>query len=181
VNKSPKPLSGFYSPKLSSFILRFLEKNPQQRPKISDLWDFFPLQKYSALNSGNAGIKADAKPKSSKGRDRVDINESPHNRLYNQLISNEDFPKETAKVDDQKMVPNSPKISNLATSAKVDVKTRPESAKLQREGLSKQQSRESKMGVEIQVENSRKESTGDERVKNVRPQSSNTYSSEVFF
>ena len=43
VHKNPKPLPTAYSTKLTSFIMKLLEKNAQKRPKISDIKDIFPL------------------------------------------------------------------------------------------------------------------------------------------
>ena len=42
VHKSPKPLPDSYSNKLTLLINKFLEKNPSSRPKISEMWDYFP-------------------------------------------------------------------------------------------------------------------------------------------
>ncbi len=42
VHKFPKPLSNSYSPKLISLVMKFLEKNPSTRPKISEVLDIFP-------------------------------------------------------------------------------------------------------------------------------------------
>lgn len=57
VHKAPKALSTAYSPRLSALIMKFLEKSPGSRPKISETWDYFP-SKYrggkgdlNALNS----------------------------------------------------------------------------------------------------------------------------------
>ncbi len=37
VHKSPKALPSSYSPKLSALVLKFLEKSPSSRPKLSDV------------------------------------------------------------------------------------------------------------------------------------------------
>ena len=51
VNKTPKPLAPIYTPKLSALIMKFLEKNPHNRPKISDILDYFPYQAKSGKES----------------------------------------------------------------------------------------------------------------------------------
>lgn len=42
VHKSPKALPDSYTNKLTLLINKFLEKNPSSRPKISEMWDYFP-------------------------------------------------------------------------------------------------------------------------------------------
>jgi len=42
VHKNPKALPDSYTNKLTMLINKFLEKNPSSRPKISDMWDYFP-------------------------------------------------------------------------------------------------------------------------------------------
>jgi len=42
VNKRPKPLPPFYSPKLSAFVFRLLEKRPKDRPSIAEVITLIP-------------------------------------------------------------------------------------------------------------------------------------------
>ena len=43
VNKYPKPLPIVYSKSLNDFIMKFLDKIPQSRPKLADAWKRFRL------------------------------------------------------------------------------------------------------------------------------------------
>ena len=42
VHKYPKPIGNKYSPRLSNFIFKLLDKTPNNRPKISDVYQYFP-------------------------------------------------------------------------------------------------------------------------------------------
>lgn len=53
MNKSPKPLSATYSTQLTSLIMKFLEKSPTARPKLSDVWKYFPSKYRISSNDNN--------------------------------------------------------------------------------------------------------------------------------
>ena len=52
VHKNPKALPDSYSNKLTLLINKFLEKNPNSRPKISEMWDYFPQKVKGNTRSG---------------------------------------------------------------------------------------------------------------------------------
>ena len=54
VHKAPKALSTAYSPRLSALIMKFLEKSPGSRPKISEIWDYFPSKYRAGSKDPNA-------------------------------------------------------------------------------------------------------------------------------
>jgi len=58
VHKAPKSLPDSYSPKLVTLIMRFLEKNPSSRAKISETYDLFP-QKVRSMNKSPSTSTAD--------------------------------------------------------------------------------------------------------------------------
>mgnify|MGYP002622223551 CR=1 FL=1 len=89
VHKYPKPLSNSYSPKLTSIVMKFLEKNPATRPKISEVLDLFPSRyrhpmklpsnelssQYQGNNSHNPSITNENvinPPASEKKADRIE-------------------------------------------------------------------------------------------------------------
>ena len=101
VHKTPKQLSPIYTPKLSTLIMKFLEKNPNNRPKISDILDYFPYQGKSAKESREIIWPALTNSNALKN-DKIEIFQVDSAKLFNGLVED----NKVKYKEDEKQVKN---------------------------------------------------------------------------
>lgn len=101
VHKSPKALPTVYSQKLVSFIMKFLEKSPSSRPRISEMYDQFPLKYREGLKEKTSSASSSV-PTTVDSRDQI-INKVEYHNQNSAKMLRVDEPEPVKKEDLQKV------------------------------------------------------------------------------